>query len=195
MRNIEFSELKLKDINDEDTFYKFYLKRIQNSKRENKLFHKPSQQYEIFHLNILEGKIILLNKDYIQKEDTMNQELFYDYEIAYKIYNLMLDIQDGIEDEKNERNELYKRERLSKEEEIIELKKQDEKLFIEDLKKYNIIVNSEVYTKYRELQEENKKLKDENEKLKQQISINESNSKMNFFQKIRNRLKYKKLLM
>lgn len=195
MRNIEFSELKLKNISDEETFYQFYLKNRQEKIQENKVFQEPIKQYEIFHLNILEGKIILLNKDYIENSDTSNQDVFYNYSIAYKAYNLMSDIEDGIEDEKNEMNELYKEERLRKETEITELKRQDEELFEDDLEKYNIIINSEIYKEYLKLQEENKRLKIENEQLTQKAKIADTNNKVSFFQKIVNRWNNKKLPM
>ena len=117
MRKIEFNELKLKNRNGEETFYQSYLKNLPDNIKSDNTFHIPVKQYEIFYLNILGGKLILLNKDYIDK-DTTDSELFFDYSIAYKVYNLMLDIEDGIEDEKNEFNELYKEERLQKNNEI-----------------------------------------------------------------------------
>ena len=108
MRNIKFEELKLKNINDVDTFYSAYLKTLNNIEKHNHSFNKPSKQYEIFYLDELDDRSILLNKDYIQKEDTSGQDLFFDYSIAFKIYNLMLDISDGIQDEQNEFNALSK---------------------------------------------------------------------------------------
>lgn len=127
MRKIEFSELKLKDIKDEKLFYEVYLKNIQNRTQNN--IQSFQKQYEIFHLNILGGKTILLNTDYINSKDDNEKELFFDYDIALKIYNLILDIEDSIEDEKNEFNELYKNERLEKLKEIERLKLEDNKLF------------------------------------------------------------------
>lgn len=70
MRRIEFSELKLKNINEE-TFYERYMEQLEQSIKEDTTFGVPVKQYEIFYLNILGGKIILLNKEYIPLgEDT-----------------------------------------------------------------------------------------------------------------------------
>ena len=105
MRNIEFKELKVKDTYDEENFYQFYLKNLQEEITTQKTFKEPIKQYEIFYLNILGGKILLLDKDYILKEDNTNQELYYNYNLAYKVYNYFLDISDGIDNEKNEFDE------------------------------------------------------------------------------------------
>ena len=82
MRKIEFNELKLKNINDEETFYQVYLKKLQKNINTDNNILAPIKQYEIFFLNILGGKLILLNKDYINNTDNTNSELFFDYSIA-----------------------------------------------------------------------------------------------------------------
>lgn len=195
MRKIEFNELKLKDINDEETFYQTYLKKLQKNVNTDKNYHVPIKQYEIFFLNILGGKLILLNKDYINNNDITNSEIFFDYSIALKVYNLMLDIIDGIEAEENEFNELYKNERLQKDKEIEQLKKQDDMLFQKKQDECNDVMNKDIYNNYLKLNEENKQLKLENEKLKEeikQISI-EPNNNIGFFQRLINRFKNKKL--
>lgn len=192
MRKIEFCELKLKDNNNEENFYEFYLQNLQDNIEEKDSFTTPEKKYEICFLNILEGKTILLNKNYINSKDNSEPELFYDYSIAYKVYNLMLDIEDGIEAEKNEFNELYKDERLEKSKEIEELKKQDEEIFKKKQEEYNIIINSAIYKQYIEIKEENEKLKDENKKL-----IEETNNKLipkkeiGWFQKLTNIFKHR----
>ncbi len=129
MREIAFNQLKLKDNNNEEDFYEFYLQNLQDNIEEKDSFINPKTKYEICLLNILGGKIVLINKNYINSNDNLDQELFFDYSIAYKVYNRMLDIEDGIEAEKNEFNELYKNERLEKSKEIEKLKKQDEEIF------------------------------------------------------------------
>ena len=189
MRNIKFEELKLKNINDVDTFYSAYLKTLNNIEKHNHSFNKPSKQYEIFYLDELDDRSILLNKDYIQKEDTSGQDLFFDYSIAFKIYNLMLDISDGIQDEQNEFNELYKDERLEKYKEILELRNKDDELFSKAVNEYNIITNSSFYNNYLDLVEENKKLKEENTILKENYNVNLPKRNTNFFQKIFNKFK------
>ena len=195
MRKIEFNELKLKDINDEETFYQAYLKNLQDTVKLDNTLNLPKKQYEIFFLNILGGKLILLNKDYINNTDITNSELFFDYSIALKVYNLMLDIIDGIEAEGNEFNELYKNERLQKDKEIEQLKKQDDMLFQNKQDECNDVMNKDIYNNYLKLNEENKQLKLENEKLKEeikQLSIEQHNN-ISFFQRLINRFKNKKL--
>ena len=174
MRKIEFSELRLKKIDNEETFYQSYLKNLPNNINIDNTLYNPVKQYEIFYLNILGGKLILLNKNYINSKEIDNSDLFFDYSIALKVYNLMLDIVNGIEDEKNEFNELYKNERLQKNEEIEKLKKEDEKLFQKKQDEY---------------------LKLENERLREEIkSISiEQNNNVGFFQRLINRFKNKRL--
>lgn len=191
MRTIEFNELKLNDIKSEEQFYQNYLKNITNQIEENNVFHYPEKQYEIFYLNALNGKIILLDKNYINSNNSEGQEIFYDYSIAYKIYNIMLDIYEGIEDEKNEFNELYKIDRLELNEEIDSLKKQDEKIFQQKIEEYNIIINSFLYKEYIKIKEENKILKlkiDEFVKKTNNVSIVKDNN-IGFFRKFINKLK------
>lgn len=196
MRKIEFNELKLKNINDEETFYQAYLKKIQKNINTDNSFNVPIKQYEIFFLNILGGKLILLNKDYINNTDNANSKLFYDYSIALKVYNLMLDIIDGIEAEGDEFNELYKNERLQKDKEIEQLKKQDDILFQNKQDEYDNIMNTDLYNDYLKLKEENKQLKFEIEKLKKEIkqlsTVQDNNS--GFLQRLINKFKNKKLL-
>ena len=194
MRKIEFNELKLKNINDEETFYQVYLKKLQKNINTDNNILAPIKQYEIFLLNILGGKLILLNKDYINNTDNTNSELFFDYSIALKVYNLMLDIIEGIEAEENEFNELYKNERLQEDKEIEQLKKQDDILFQNRKDEYNDVINTNICNNYLILKEENKQLKFQNEKLKEeikQLSLEKSNN-TNFFQRLINKLKNKK---
>lgn len=170
MRKIKFNELNLKNINDVNVFYQYYLKTLQSEIETDSSFHLPSKQYEIFSLEELDGKLFLLNKNYIKNEDTTNQELFYDYSIAFEIYNLFLDIYDGIEDEKNEFNELYLNERLDKNNQIEILKAEDESLYLKALEEYDIITNSQIYNDYLNLLKENESLKKELSLLKEKPS-------------------------
>lgn len=62
MRNVELNELNLKNDCDEEMFYQLFLKGLKTEIKENGIFKKPSKEYEIFYLNILGGKIILLKK-------------------------------------------------------------------------------------------------------------------------------------
>ena len=194
MRKIEFSELKLKDISNEEVFYQNYLKNLQNMPDIDTSFNVPAKKYEIFKLNILGGKTILLNTDYISNTDVKDAELYYDYANALKIYNLMLNIEDGIKDEKNESNELYKDERLQYSKEIEQLQKLDNILYKNGLHEYDTIIKSQVYHDYSQLKEENEKIKLENEELKNELkNITLGKSNTNFFRKIINKFKNKRL--
>lgn len=172
MRKIKFNELNLKNINDVNVFYQYYLKTLQSEVETDSSFHLPTKQYEIFSLEELDGKLFLLNKNYIKNEDTADQELFYDYSIAFEIYNIFLDIYDGIEDEKNEFNELYLNERLEKNNQIEILKAEDESLYLKALEEYDIITNSQIYNDYLNLLKENESLRKELSQLKENSSNN-----------------------
>lgn len=192
MRKIEFSELKLKN-RSEESFYQSYVEQLEQNISKEATFGVPVKQYEIFYLNILGGKIILLNKDYIHLEENGEQELYFDYTIALKIYKLILDIMDGIEAEQNEFNELYKEERMHKNAQIEELKKQDEKIFKEKQEEYDIIINSSIYKEYLKIRKENQELKQENEKLleEQKNQLVKMEGNIGIFQKWINKWKNK----
>ena len=191
MRKVEFNDLKLKNIDSKEEFYKYYLKNFQKSIDKNPSLDLPEKQYEIFYLDNFDDKIFLLNKIYIKNTKDEDQELFYDYSIAYKVYNLMLDINDGIESEQYEFNELYKEERIEKYKQILNLKKEDDILFVKALDEYNVSRNSEIYKKYASLLEENEKLKVQVENLTKQL--NEKN--VGFFKKLLNKFTRKRLPM
>lgn len=185
MRIIKFNELKLKNI-DEDSFYKLYLQNLSTDNITDDSFQAPTRQYEIFYLDSDEKKLLLLNTNYIKNHDLSFQELYYDYSIALKVYNLLLDINDGIDAEMYEINELYKDERLEKEKQINLLRQLDNEIFSKALHEYNIIINSEIYHQYQMLLEEN-------ELLKYKLNSINNTQKTNLIQKILNKFKQKKL--
>jgi hypothetical protein len=47
MRKIEFDELRIKNINDQETFYQYYLKSLPNQINQEQIFEKPEKKYEI----------------------------------------------------------------------------------------------------------------------------------------------------
>ena len=194
MRKIEFSQLNVKDIYDEDVFYQYYLKNLKKEIKKEKSFQIPEKKYEIFYLNILGGKILLLNKDYLPQSDIENQELFYDYKTAHKIYDYWIDIYDGIENEQFEFNELYKDERLEIDSKIQKLKQKDDEIFHIAMNEYNVIKKSPIYTEYLKLIHENEKLKEINNDLQEKINNQIINENIGFWQKIINKFRNKKLL-
>ena len=58
MRYIEFNQLKLKNIKDEELFYEYYLQTLPEVLDEDDKNEMPMKQYEIFELNILEPQIL-----------------------------------------------------------------------------------------------------------------------------------------
>ena len=177
MRKINFNELKLKEKYNENTFFEYYSKNLKKEIKEENNYKKPSKKYEIFYLNIFEGKIVLLNKEYINNNNLENQEIFYSYEIAYKIYNNLLDIYDGIEAEKNEFNELYIDERMKKNLEIEKLKKIDEEIFNNAIKEYQNLNQDKKYKENVEREEKNLNIS------------NIKNNNISFLKKLINKIK------
>lgn len=188
MRKIEFNELKLKNNCSEEQFYEIYIQGLDSVPTESDIISKPERKYEVCLLNILDGKIIAINKNYINNDNFDGQELYYNYDIAKQIANYLSDIQDGIIAEQYEFIELYKDERLTKDKLISELKLKDEKTFNEKEKEYNILINSKLYSEYQKILEENNKLKLENKNL-----LMASQKKTGFFSKLVNKIKNKKL--
>ena len=191
MRKVEFNDLKLRNIDSKEDFYDYYLKNFHEPTEKISSLDLPDKQYEIFYLDNFDDKIFLLNKMYIKNTKDDDKELFYDYSIAYKVYNLMLDINDGIKGEQNEFNELYKEERIEKYKQILDLKKQDDILFVKALDEYNILRNSELYKNYTRLLEENDKLRVQVENLTQQLNANN----VGFFKRLVNKFTRKRLPM
>lgn len=188
MRKIEFNELKLKNNCSEEQFYEIYMNGLESTPLENSIIGKPSKKYEVCFLNILDGKIIAINKNYVNNDNLDDQELYYDYDIAKQIANTLSDIQDGIVAEQYEFIELYKDERLKKDKLISDLKAEDKKIFDEKEKEYNILINSKLYSEYQKVLEENNKLKLENKNL-----LETNQKKTGFFAKLVNKMRTKKL--
>ena len=189
MRKIEFSELKLKKNYSEEDFYNVYLQNSEPSHKKNNLIEEPIKKYEVCQLNILGGKIIAIDKNYIDNPNNDLQELYFDFKIAKKIADYLSDIQDGITAEQEEFVELYKEERLQKDELIKELQLKDNSFFEEQQKEYNILINSSLYSEYQKLLKENEELKIENKNL----LLNEKHK--GFFARLVNKFRNKKLTL
>ena len=189
MRRIDFKDIRIKDIKDVDEFYKAYIERLPEEKEPEKDLLSPVKQYEIVELDHNGGVPILIDIDNILSFAGEGQEIFYDYKIAYKVYNLLLDIKDSIDSEKEEYPEIYDEERLNILAEIERLKIEDEELFKQKQEEYEIIINSEFFKDYLKIKSEVEKLKEENKELKER-TVGETGivlKKEGFFQKFINR--------
>ena len=189
MRRIDFKDIRIKDIKDVDEFYKAYIERLPEDKEPDKDLLSPVKQYEIVELDVNGGVPILIDIDNILSFAGDGQEIFYDYKIAYKVYNLMLDIKDGLDSEQEECPEIYDEERLNILAEIERLKIEDEELFKQKQEEYEIIINSDFFKEYVSIKSEVEKLKEENKELKER-TIGETGiviKKEGFFQKFINK--------
>ena len=99
------------------------------------------------------------------------QNLYFDPHIAYEIYKRLVDIDESIKAEDFESSELYLSERITKENEIIELTKKDNLLYNNQIEKYNSFINSDFYKHYVILKENYKKLENENISLKKELQL------------------------
>ena len=166
MRRINFNDIRVKDIKDVEEFYKAYIERLPEDKEQDTELMSPVKQYEIVELDVNGGVPVLIDIDNILSFAGEGQEIFYDYKIAYKVYNLLLDIKDSIEAEKEEYPEIYDEERLNILSQIERLKIEDEELFKQKQEEYEIIINSDFFKDYLAIKSEVEKLKEENKELK-----------------------------
>lgn len=203
MRRVKFNELKIADIDNEEQFYQRYLRDVKTKRVESEeSFKEPDRKYEIVYLDILGGKIILLEKKFIDSASDDKQMVFYDYSIAYKAFNIMMELKAVTEAERYEEKDLYEDEKSSLRDEIRMLKKEDNLAFSEKEKEYNFILNSPIYKEYSNLKENYEKLlyeynilqgkMRENDILNNQLVIVQNqnqNEKGGFIKKIMNKLK------
>lgn len=202
MRKVKFSELNIENIENEEQFYERYLKNIKTKKIiGEESFQEPDKKYEIVYLDILGGKIILLEKRFINSNSLDKQMIFYDYSIAYKAFNIMMELKAVTDAEKHEKKDLYDEEKNNLRDEIRMLKKEDNIAFLEKEKEYNFIINSSIYKEYSNMKIAYQKLLNEYKELQSKMKDKEEsniynnqlvivqNEKNGFIRKFINKLK------
>lgn len=127
------------------------------------VFEIPQKYFEIFLLNVNGGKTEILKTIHLINGE--NKELYYKFEIASKIHELLIDIHDSSINEFPEIESLCRTEIIRKEDEIKTLKKQDEEAFEYDSRVYEMISNSSFKADFDKLQKEIEGYKKENKNL------------------------------
>lgn len=135
------------------------------------LLNKPLKKFEVFSLDVYGGKKELLLTSSLPNGE--EKELYYSFDTANKVYQNLIDVTDSMFNEYDEIREIYINDILKIENEIKKLKEQDENLYKEDIKKYDMICKTPLYENYvalrESLYEQNKQIKDLSKKL--QISL------------------------
>ena len=140
-----------------------YYKLLSLENEDTKLLYQPYKSFEIFNLDVYGGKTFLA--DVSNLPDGEDRELFYDFNIANKIYKKIIDIKDSAFNEYEEVQYIYENDILKNESEIIDLKLIDNKKYENDMQAYNIISQTDLYKKFQLLNEDKNYLLTENEKL------------------------------
>jgi len=138
------------------------------------VLNKPNKIYEIFTLDAFGGKTFLIDAN--ELPDGENRDLYYNFEIANKIYQKIIDIKDSTFNEYEEVTFLYEKEILKKEMEIMDLKSKDNQLFEKDTTTYNLISQTPLYRNYQLLNKDKEHLLTENQNLNK--TINNLNQKL-----------------
>lgn len=132
------------------------------------LLFQPNKRFEIFRLDILGGKTFLAEASSLP--DGEDRDLYYSFEIANKIYQKIIDIQDSTFNDYEEVKYIYEREISQIENEISDLKIKDNEEFEKDMDAYNLISKTSFYENYQLLNKDKEHLVAENEKLNKTIS-------------------------
>ena len=169
---------------------------------------EPKKEYEIYKLKLDTEELMLINTKYFL--DSKEKEVYYDKNIAIKIYDNMFQLEQNIENSFPELLQMCQEEIIEIEETINKLKKEDEEKYNEAVNTYNIIHASGIL----ETMKDNfKQVKIEKENLKQQleqsnhiiqdlsrklqIALNRveelQNQKVGFWNRLFSRLKTKRL--
>lgn len=163
-KTIQYDEQQIK-IKAIKYFKNKYTTILLHASNDMNLLREPSKKYEIFNLN---GKTFLTETRGLPNGD--NKELYYNFEIANKIYQIITDIKDSALNDYEEIHDLYKKEILEKENEIEELKVEDRELYEEDIKIYEIVSQTTLFNKYNLLIRDKEYLQKENDNLRETLT-------------------------
>ncbi|MBR1884098.1 MAG: hypothetical protein IJ809_04055 [Clostridia bacterium] len=172
---IDMSEMNKALEFDESEYEKEVLRYCDESKE--KLFEnqhidsfneKPTKDYEIFRLNLRKPKTMLLCCKNLPMG--RQRELFYDLDIANKVYENIVGLETYAENEFD--SVLSNEDILSVNNEIESLKAKDEELFVKDGKVFDALSGTSFAANYNYINEQNEKLIKENMRLKEDLSDN-----------------------
>lgn len=125
------------------------------------------KSYEIFKLDLSTENIYLLNKKElpVQNSPMEKQELFFKYENAKKALELLKKIYENIANNHEETIEIMSDEINEFKEELEFVRKKDEEDYLESVKLYTKIKNTDFMIQYKKILEENEKLENKIESI------------------------------
>lgn len=169
---------------------------------------EPQKEYEIYRLKLDTEELMLINTKYLP--DSKEKEVYYDKNIAMKIYDNMFQLEQNIENSFPELMEMCQGEIAKIQETIHKLKKEDEEKYKEAVNTYHTIYDSGILetmkNNFKQIKTEKDNLKQQLEKSnhiiqdlskKLQVALNKveelQNQKFGFWSRIFSRLKTKRL--
>ena len=184
---------------------------LKNGLNNNKYFweEEPQKQYEIYRLISDNESLMLINTQYFPK--TENKEIFYDKDLAIKIYENMVNLEENVICSFPDLIEIYQNDIIEVQNQIEKLKIEDNLKYEEDIKNYKMLCDSDMFKIIKEdinnARRENLQLKQQIEKAnntiknlsnKLEISLNRveklQNSRLSLWDRIKNLLKRTKRL-
>ena len=169
---------------------------------------EPKKEYEIYRLKLDTEELMLINTKYFP--DSKEKEVYYDKNIAMKIYDNMFQLEQNIENSFPELMEMCQEEIIGIQETLNKLKKEDEEKYNEAVNTYNTIYDSGILETMKnnfkqiktekenliqQLEKANNIIQDLSKKLQVALSRVEElqNQKVGFWNRIFSRLKTKRL--
>ena len=129
----------------------------------------PKKKYEIYKLIADGEKIFMIDTDFFPEAG--EKEVYYDKEIAMKIYENMINLQDNVLNSFPDLMDFYQKEIEDIQAKIEKLKIEDENKYNEDLKYFKIIYDSNIFKSLKQELEISKK-----ENLKLRFKVEKANN-------------------
>lgn len=162
LQNVE--KLKKQDNKKHEKAVKKFCDNISKNITIEKYPSMIDKNYEVFKLDLPTEHIYLVNKNLLPESEKLEKtELFFKYELAKKAYNLLKKINESIAINHEETLTEINNEIQEFKDELIAIKKEDEEAYLESIKIYNKIKNTDFMIQYNNLINENKIL---NKKMK-----------------------------